>query len=36
VIAALEPKSYIGMSPVLVDAVVKNTATERRARGLPD
>ena len=34
--AALEPKSYIGMSPVLVDAAVKNTAAERRARGLQD
>ncbi len=34
--AALEPKSYIGMSPVLVDAVVKKTAAERRARGLKD
>ncbi len=34
--AALEPKSYIGMSPMLVDAVVKNTAAERRARGLQD
>ena len=34
--AALEPKSYIGMSPVLVDAVVKNTVAERRARGLQD
>jgi adenylosuccinate lyase len=34
--SALEPKSYIGMSPVLVDTVVKNTAAERRARGLQD
>ena len=34
--AALEPKSYIGMSPVLVDAVVKQTVAERRARGLQD
>ena len=32
--AALEPRSYIGMSPVLVDAAVKDTAAERRARGL--
>jgi adenylosuccinate lyase len=34
--SALEPKSYVGMSPMLVDNVVKNTAAERRARGLQD
>ena len=33
--AALEPKSYLGMSVELVDAAVKKTVAERRARGLP-
>lgn len=33
--AALEPKSYIGMSTELVDAAVEKTVAERRARGLP-
>jgi len=32
--AALEPKSYLGMSVELVDAAVKKTVAERRARGL--
>jgi adenylosuccinate lyase len=33
--AALEPKSYLGMSVELVDAAVEKTVAERRARGLP-
>jgi adenylosuccinate lyase len=32
--AALDPKSYIGMSVELVDAAVEKTLAERRARGL--
>jgi adenylosuccinate lyase len=32
--AALDPKSYIGMSLELVDAAVEKTLAERRARGL--
>lgn len=32
--AALEPKSYIGMSTQLVDAAVEKTLGERKARGL--
>jgi adenylosuccinate lyase len=34
VMGALEPKSYIGMSPELVDDAVKKTIAERSARGL--
>ena len=32
--AALDPKGYLGMSTVLVDAAVAMTVAERRARGL--
>ena len=32
--AALDPKSYLGMSSELVDAATKATVAERRARGL--
>jgi len=32
--AALDPKSYVGMSPELVDAAVGRTISERQARGL--
>jgi adenylosuccinate lyase len=32
--AALDPKSYLGMSSELVDAAIEATAAERRARGL--
>jgi len=32
--AALDPKSYLGMSPELVDTAVQRAASERRARGL--
>jgi adenylosuccinate lyase len=31
---ALDPKSYLGMSSELVDAAIKATVAERRARGL--
>ncbi|HUK50117.1 MAG TPA: hypothetical protein VLV18_03700, partial [Terriglobales bacterium] len=32
--AALEPKSYLGMSRELVDAAVQKASSERKARGL--
>jgi adenylosuccinate lyase len=32
--AALDPRTYIGVSPELVDAAVQKTLAERRARGL--
>jgi adenylosuccinate lyase len=34
IVAALDPKSYIGMSSGLVDAAIEKTLGERRARGL--
>jgi adenylosuccinate lyase len=36
VTTVLEPKAYIGMSREIVDAAVRKTLSERRARGLKD
>jgi len=35
IVAALNPKGYLGMSEELVDNAVEKTLAERKARGLP-